>query len=162
MLKKKEKKSYGAYNDYFLDDCEVVTKSYDITHVHVKEFKGVPEGIYRYEPGTGILSLDEEHFGVMNFKAAIRASQDGGRVVLLKHKTTWSDLEERGIVKKSEEADVAQAAQSMMAGMTKNVNGLVKAATAINPRNQPIQLPPQAPTPPETKTGGFLKKLFNK
>jgi hypothetical protein len=116
MLNKKEKKSYGAYNDYFLDDCEVVAKPFDITHVHVKEVVGIPEGIYRYEPRTGILSLDDEHFGIMNYSSVQKEARNG-KVVFLKHKATWSDMEDSGVIKKADDADVAHAAQSMMSGL---------------------------------------------
>jgi len=158
MLNKKAKKSYGAYIDYFLEDCQVVTKPFDVTHMHVTEtFMGIPEGIYGYEPKTGILALDDEHFGVMSLHNAVIGSKTG-KIVFLKHKQTWTDMKEGGLVKEAEDRDVEQTAQKMMQsmGITKNTQGIVHATT-------PVTSIPQPPhTPPSTGEGLLIKKLFNK
>lgn len=163
MLNKREKKTYGAYIDYFLEDCEVVSKPFDITHMHVTEtFMGIPEGIYGYEPKTGILALDDEHFGVMNLHSAVTGAKTG-KVVFLKHKQTWSDMKEGGLIKEAEDRDVANTAQKMMQsmGMTKNSKGMVHATTSVTSTPQHPRIAP--PPPPAPKTGGLLiKKLFNK
>lgn len=139
MLKKREKKSFGAYIDYFLEDCEIVTKAFDVTHVHITEtFVGIPEGIYGYEPKTGILTLDDEHFGVMSLQFAITGAKTG-KVIFLKHKHTWDEMKQGGLVKEAEKKDVEKMAQSVM--------GTMKAIPAT-----PI------PIAPKPKTSGFLTK----
>lgn len=159
MLSKKEKKSHGAYIDYFLEDCKVVTNPFDITHIHVTEtFMGVPEGIYGYEPKTGILTLDDEHFGVMSLSNAVTGSKTG-KIVFLKHNQTWNEMKEEGLIKETEGGDIEQTIQKRMKslGITNNTQGTVHASAPATSTPQP------EPTPSALKTGGMLmKKLFNK
>jgi hypothetical protein len=100
MLTKREKKSYGAFNDYFLQECKVVTKGFDVTHIHVIKFDGIVPGIYQYKPKTGVLTLDEEFIAILPFASAKRALNDGRLVgKLLKHRKTWEGMIEDGLVK---------------------------------------------------------------
>lgn len=159
MLNKKTKKSYGAYIDYFLEECEVVIKPFDVTHIHVTEtYMGTPEGIYRYEPKTGTLALDDEHFGVMYLANAVTGSKTG-KIVFLKHNQTWNEMKEEGLIKETEGGDIEQTIQKRMQGLgiANNTQVTVHATTPA------ISIPQPEPIPPTTKTGGMLiKKLFNK
>ena len=150
MLNKREKKSYGAYNDYFLEQCEEVDKPYEVTHVHIKDFAGAIPGIYRYEPKTGMLSLDGEHIGIMKFQAAVKAKLDKGRVVFLRHPETWNEMIDEGIIKEDEKIDAIKMMNAM---------GLQPKQTGRSIKQ--VNLQKVTPPAPTKKTGGFLS-LFNK
>lgn len=97
MLKKRDKKSYGAHIDYFLQECKVVKNGFDVTHIHIiSSHKGFSPGIYRYEPKTGVLTKDEEFIGVLDWKNVNLAKE---KIVLLKNKETWENMIKEGIIK---------------------------------------------------------------
>jgi hypothetical protein len=72
FLEKKEKISYGAFIDNFLNECIYLTRGgfseYELTHFHLKKTtKSIPPGVYGYHPSTGIiLDLDGQHIGTIN------------------------------------------------------------------------------------------------
>ena len=137
MLKKKTKKSYGAFNDSFLSECRVVSRMFEVTHIHLKEYGSFLAGIYSYEPRTGILKdLDDQHIGILKNRTIVKASQEG-KAIFLKHKSSWEEMVEKGLVKADNEDDLK---------WFKDKENEVQAAT------------PQ----PEKNSGTFLKKLLNK
>lgn len=147
MLTKKEKKSYGAFIDCFLDDCKVVTDLNHVTHIHLTKTGEFPAGLYLWEPRTGVLQdLDGQHIGMLSHKRVVshikNHTTSRGPVVLLKHKSSWEDMVEDGQVK-SENKEKLDWEWDL--GSTDS--GQAPEPTPVEKKNTP---------------GSFLKKMFGK
>jgi hypothetical protein len=157
MLKKKEKKSFGAYNDYFLEQCEVATRSYDVTHVHILNYKTFLSGIYGYEPKTGILTLEDEHIGVLSYENAYMASKNSNTIVFLRHKPTWTCMIEKGLVK--EHLNEKRAIKNINLGqMVPNSNKI----DILKPSQPNVKLVSKPGQPQPKQDSGFIGKLIKK
>jgi len=143
MLTKKEKKSYGAFIDCFLDDCKVVSDFNYVTHIHLTKTNEFPAGIYMWEPRTGVLQdLDHQHVGILPHKRVVKVLMDRGGIVLLKHKSSWEEMVDEGTIKSD---DKEKLDWEWDLG---------------NPKSGPT---PTESKPKEKKSpGGFLKKLLGK
>lgn len=124
MLKKKNRKSYGVFEDNFLSQCYVKKKKERVTHVHLLVTIGpFSSGIYRYEPKTEMMSINDDPIGHFSLQRMIRYSREG-KATLLHHPQTWKYLIDQGIVigNESEKYDL----DSMKKGVSSPPPKLVK------------------------------------
>ena len=143
MLNKREKKSFGAYIDYFLENCLVVSKSFEVTHIHILRSNTIPPGLYGYEPKTGMVKdSDGDHFGILNWNEAVRWAQgtEANKLVFLKHRDTWKEMVEQGLIKGNDDA----------------------LAWNSNKKEESDGVPAKKETPTTGSGLGFLKKMFKK
>lgn len=98
MLQKKEKKSYGVFEDNFLSECAILDSLEMCTHLHIYTSEiGIPKGIYRYDPGNESLSINDYPVGIIS-RGQVWSANKSRKLVMLHNPKTWQQLTEDGLV----------------------------------------------------------------